>query len=74
MANKPKFDEVDLNRLYDSLSIAIEAYNCARPGGPHPRFNEELEALIEFRDRIGEMLDGEEEPVGNFFSSRHGDW
>ena len=74
MENKLELDEVDLNRLYESISKQIEAYNCARAGGPHPRFNKELEALKELRDRIGEMLDGEEEPVGNFFSSRHGDW
>lgn len=74
MENKPEFDEVDLNRLYESISKQIEAYNCASTGGPHPRFNQELEALKELRNRIGKMLDGEEEPVGNFFSSRHGDW
>ena len=74
MENKLDLDEVDLNRLYEALVTQIETYNCARAGGPHPMFNEELEALKELRDRIGKMLDGEEEPVGNFFSSRHGDW
>ena len=57
MENKLDLDEVDLNRLYESISKQIEAYNCARPGGPHPRFNEELEALKELRNRIGRMLD-----------------
>ena len=32
MENKPEFDEVDLNRLYESISKQIEAYNCARAG------------------------------------------
>jgi hypothetical protein len=81
MENKLDLDEVDLNRLYEALVTQIETYNCARAGGRRPMFNEELEALNEelealkeLRDRIGKMLDGEEEPVGNFFSSRHGDW
>ena len=65
MANKPEFDEIDLNRLYAALEYQL---NFAGP----PRA--EVRALMELRDRIGEMLDGEEEPVGNFFSSRHGDW
>lgn len=68
MANKPEFDEVDLNRLYEALVTQIETY------GSDPDWKEELVALKELRDRVGKMLDGEEEPVGNFFSSRHGDW
>lgn len=65
MENKLELDEVDLNRLYAALEFKLNF-----PGTPRA----EVQALIELRDRIGEMLDGEEEPVGNFFSSRHGDW
>ena len=55
MANKPEFDEVDLNRLYAALEYQL---NFAGP----PRA--EVRALMELRDRIGEMLEGEEEDPG----------
>ena len=46
-----QFDEEDLNRLYEALVTQIETYNG------DPDWKEELVALTELRDRIGENLD-----------------
>ena len=46
-----KFDEIDLNRLYEALVNQIETYNG------DPDWKEELVALVELRDRIGAALD-----------------
>lgn len=47
--NEPQFDEVDLNRLYAALDYQLD--HMAPP-------RNEVQALIELRDRIGRMLDG----------------
>ena len=44
------FDEIDLNRMYEALCYRLNALD-------HIEENEEFNALIELRDRIGEMLD-----------------
>ena len=53
--NEPQFDEVDLNRLYEALMYRITAHRSAvERVAP-----EELDALRELKDRIGQMLDAQ---------------
>ena len=52
MENKPEFDEVDLNRIYNALN-----YYCLEVGDNGPGGERELRATQELRDYIGKMLD-----------------
>jgi ribosome maturation factor RimP len=51
MENKPEFDEVDLNRIYNALN-----YYCLEVGDNGPGGERELRATQELRDYIGKML------------------
>lgn len=59
MENKPEFDEVDLNRIYNALN-----YYCLEVGDNCLGGEKELLATKELRDYIGKILDEEPEDPG----------
>ena len=51
--NEPQFDEVDLNRLYEALEYQLLRFENDLD------WYEEVPAIRELKDRIGQMLDAQ---------------